>query len=51
MNAWWKSPRGYASLGDDLPPCWGLCSRGVMQSWSKQGTGSKGCCDGSPPRH
>jgi hypothetical protein len=21
MNAWWKSPRGFAPLGDDLPPC------------------------------
>jgi hypothetical protein len=23
----WKSPRGNASLGDDAPPCLGLCSR------------------------
>jgi hypothetical protein len=47
----WISPRGNASLGDDPPPCWGLCSRGMMQSRSKQETGSKGRCDGSPPRH
>jgi hypothetical protein len=36
MNAWWKSPRGFASLGDDPSPCWGLCSRSMMQSGSKQ---------------
>jgi hypothetical protein len=47
----WISPRGYASLGDEPPPCWGLCSRAMMQSGSKQETGTKGCCDGSPPRH
>jgi hypothetical protein len=35
----WISPRGNASLGDDRPPCWGLCSRGMMQSGSKQETG------------
>jgi hypothetical protein len=47
----WKSPRGNASLGDDPPPWWGLCSRGMMLSRSKQGTGPKVRCDGSPPRH
>jgi hypothetical protein len=31
----WISPRGNASLGDEPPSCWGLCSRGVMQSGSK----------------
>ena len=47
----WISPRGNASLGDEPPPSSGLCSRGMMQSRSKQETGTNGCCDGSPPRH
>jgi hypothetical protein len=50
MNAWWKSPRGYASLGDDPLACWGLCSRAMMQSRTKQEIGSKGRCYGSPTR-
>ena len=32
----WISPRGYMSLGDDAPPCRGLCSNGLMQGGSKQ---------------
>jgi hypothetical protein len=31
----WISFRGNASLEVDPPPCWGLCSRGMMQSGSK----------------
>jgi hypothetical protein len=46
----WISPRGNASQGDEPPPCWGLCSRAMMQSRTKQGTGTKGCCYGSPTR-
>jgi hypothetical protein len=49
MNARWMSPRGNASLGDEPPPCLGLCSRGIMQSRRARETGSKGRCDGSPP--
>ena len=30
------SPRGYAQLGDDAPPCRSLCSRDLMQGGSKQ---------------
>jgi hypothetical protein len=45
----WISPRGYAQLGDDAPPCRGLCSRGLMQGGSKRETGPKGRCDESPP--
>ena len=47
----WISPRGNASLGDEPPLSSGLCLRGMMQSRSKQETGTNGCCDGSPPRH
>jgi hypothetical protein len=32
----WISPRGYAQLGDDAPPCRGLCSGGLMQGGSKR---------------
>jgi hypothetical protein len=32
----WISPRGNASLGDEPPPCWGLCSRGMMQRGANQ---------------
>ena len=46
----WKSPRGNASLGDDPLACWGLCSRAMMQSRTKQEIGSKGRCYGSPTR-
>jgi hypothetical protein len=46
----WISPRGYAQLGDDAPPCRGLCSGGLMQGGSKRKTGPKGRCDESPPR-
>jgi hypothetical protein len=37
----WNSPRGYACLGDDPPPCLGLFSGDVMQSGSKHRTGGK----------
>ena len=46
MNAWWKSPRGYASLGDDPLAYRGLCSRGVMQS--RRNKRSKGRYDRRP---
>jgi hypothetical protein len=46
----WISPRGYAQLGDDAPPCRGLCSGGLMQGGSKRKTGPEGRCDESPPR-
>jgi len=32
----WISPRGYAKLGDDAPPCRGLCSGGLMQGGCKR---------------
>ena len=54
----WISPRGYACLGDDPPPCRGLCSRVVKQNGSKREIGPEGCCDGkaiddgeTPVRH
>jgi hypothetical protein len=42
------SPRGYAQLGDDAPPCRGLCSGGLMQGGSKRKTGPK---DAAMNRH
>ena len=44
----WISPRGYAQLGDDAPPCRGLCSGGLMQGGSKRETGPK---DAAMNRH
>src|SRR5215203_2927492 len=46
----WISPRGYAKLSDDAPPCRGLCSGGLMEGGSIRETGPKGRCDESPPR-
>ena len=32
----WISPRGYAQLGDDAPPCRGLCSRASRRAGANE---------------